>query len=104
MTLTVTTALLDRSALFVIEGELDLAGTDLVPSRFEALLAAGVESVVIDLSGVTFLDAAGLSVLLACREQAAAAGAHSVLTGAGRPVTRVMDLTRTRPVELGLTG
>ncbi|MFF4344380.1 STAS domain-containing protein [Kitasatospora sp. NPDC001540] len=75
-----------------VRGEVD---ADTAPRTGRELARALAEhrEVVLDLSEVTFMDCAGLRVLLAAGEQADRTGARLVLRGAGRPVTRLLELT-----------
>ncbi|MEV8100738.1 STAS domain-containing protein [Kitasatospora sp. NPDC085879] len=73
-------------------GEIDL---HTAPSLRRALSAAleSHRAVVLDLSEVTFMDCAGLGVLVRARNQAGRCGARLLLRGAGRCVVRLLRLT-----------
>jgi anti-sigma B factor antagonist len=71
-------------------GELDLAT---VP-RLRAVLATSGSRVVLDLRGVTFLDASGLGVLVTASYRARRAGGAVRLVGACFQVRRVVTITR----------
>ena len=75
----------------VLIGEIDLAAHEQVPGAIEAL-GQGSRLVTIDLSGVTFIDGAGLDALVRIAEAAVAGGA-TVRYGTSRWVTRYLDLT-----------
>src|SRR3954454_23912601 len=49
---------------------------------------------VYDVSGVTFMDCAGIAALLRARERAHARGMSFALEGVGDPVARVLEVTR----------
>lgn len=55
-----------------VSGEVDLATAPLLRERLESHLQAGATSLIVDLSGTTFLDSTGLGVLVnalkRCRE------------------------------------
>ncbi len=71
-------------------GELDLAG---VPGVEVAL--AGVDGdLVIDCSGLTFIDCAGLRVLLGAHQAREAAGAHLILVDPAPCLTRLLELAQ----------
>ncbi|WP_035791326.1 STAS domain-containing protein [Kitasatospora mediocidica] len=74
-------------------GEIDL---DAAPALRRVLSKAlrGHHEVVLDLSPVTFMDCAGLRVLVSARDQADRTGRRLVLRGAGPQVTRLLKLTR----------
>jgi anti-anti-sigma factor len=66
------------------------------PSVRDAAFAAmrrHAPNIRIDLSGVTFLDAAGLEVLLVTRRQATLAGGELQLVDPARAVMRVLEVT-----------
>jgi anti-anti-sigma factor len=48
---------------------------------------------VVDVRGVTFMDCAGVRVLLTARKQVEAAGGRLVLAGPSSAVSRLLELT-----------
>jgi anti-sigma B factor antagonist len=54
-------------AYVTVSGELDLATAPLVSQRLRAEIASGCRRMVIDLSGVTFVDASALGMLTLTR-------------------------------------
>ena len=83
--------------LVVIRGEIDIATSP----ALKATLAAGLgRDIEVDLSGVTFMDASGIGVLLAARRQAAEAGGSLTLrapSAAVRRLTEVLGLDEVLP-------
>jgi anti-anti-sigma factor len=77
----------------VLVGEIDIAAREQVPAVV-AQLNAAARLVTIDISGVTFIDGAGLDALVSIAEAAVAGGA-TVRYGTSRWVTRYLDLTDT---------
>ncbi|MER7759695.1 STAS domain-containing protein [Streptomyces sp. NPDC097619] len=76
---------------------------DSAPFLLQDLLAALVAHravLLVDLTWVTFCDCAGLNALLTARNAALSAGRALHVTGASRPVKRLLDLTETRPLLL----
>jgi anti-anti-sigma factor len=71
-------------------GELDLAGSVLAE---EALVKAAGSTVVLDLSGLTFLDAKGLQAILSAKQRIEAQGDQIRIRGAFGIVRRIFDLT-----------
>ena len=64
----------------VISGEIDLAAApELSEVGADSLGIADVHSVVVDLSGVTFMDSTAIGALVGLRNSAAAVGKHVVL-------------------------
>ena len=81
----------------VFEGEIDLAA-HLEVEGAVAALGSGERVVTIDLSGVTFIDGAGLNALVHLAEAAIATGA-TVRYGRSLSVDRYLDLVdRALPV------
>jgi len=81
------------AAVVALSGELD-ADT---AARLRALLAeqllAGPGNLVIDMSGLTFIDSAGLAVLVAADKGMRRAGSRMVLAAPRAPVSKVLRLT-----------
>lgn len=73
-------------------GEIDL---DTAPSLERALADAlrAYREVVLDLTYVTFMDCAGLNVLVAARRQADLHGRRFAVHGAGCAVARLLEIT-----------
>ncbi|GAB7043768.1 anti-sigma factor antagonist [Catenuloplanes niger JCM 9533] len=77
-----------------VVGEMDRDTAPEVEAAVDEVLGgARVESVVFDLGGVTFLDSAGIRVLLTCRELAERAGAGLVVERAHEVVRQVLTIT-----------
>jgi anti-anti-sigma factor len=67
-------SVLDQSASTIARlcGDLDITTTAALRERLFGLLGPGVRLLIIDLSGVSFRDAAGLAVLISTQRRAAA--------------------------------
>src|SRR4051794_4566026 len=78
-----------------LEGELDLCSARLVDRH---------EASVYDVSGVTFMDCAGIAALLRARDRAHARGMTFTLEGVGAPVARALEATRLERVLTGPTA
>ena len=76
---------------FSVSGEVDAHSSE---SFATALVAAGEQAtaVVIDLSGVTFMDSSGLRVLVEAQQRAEAAGSTLALRSPSRQIVRLLDL------------
>lgn len=74
-----------------LEGELDLAS---VPQMTQVLRqsAASARLIVVDLRGVTFMDCAGLQVIIAAESDARRRGARFVLAPGPAQVERLLEL------------
>lgn len=74
-----------------LSGELDIGSADGLAS---ALVKAAGSTVVVDLSGLTFLDSRGVAALVDARDRILAAGKGDlVLTRPGGMVRTVLDIT-----------
>jgi anti-anti-sigma factor len=74
------------------EGELDIAGTHLMDAELEATLE-GCRSVVVDLSGLCFMDSAGVHLLLRWATDVADSGRTFQLVPGSERVQRVFRIT-----------
>jgi anti-sigma B factor antagonist len=76
-------------------GEIDIASAPLLRQQLDAALRSSPPwPVLVDLTGVTFLDSTGLGALVEAHQQATALGRELLLVGAHRSVRRVLELTR----------
>lgn len=83
-----------HEAVVVVAGEIDLAvRDDLLNTLREAIRRAEVTRVVVDLSGVSFMDSSGLHVLLTARETAHGSGVGFDVVGATGLARRVLEVT-----------
>ena len=80
-------------AVVSVGGEVDLeTATRLGDAALEALRDLS-SHLVLDMSGVSFMDSTGLKVLLSLQRSAALAGGSLTVAGATRPVRRILTLT-----------
>jgi len=77
-------------------GELDIVSADAARQALEQL-DDGLQQIVLDLSHITFCDAAGVRFLLTTQEQARTAGRDLIVRHASRAVRRVLALTGDLP-------
>lgn len=73
-------------------GDLDMIGAELLRRAGAGLVATG-GSVVIDLSGVTFIDSAGLCALVGLARRSSECGGKISFVGARRSVSRVLSMS-----------
>ena len=79
----------DDAVVIMIHGELDASTRQVVQDHFASLTVASRGSVVIDASGVTFIDCAGWdSIMQAARD----VGREVWLTAPAKPVLRLLEL------------
>jgi anti-sigma B factor antagonist len=77
-------------------GELDLGTVAVLQAELDALRTAEVRRVILDLSGLEFIDTTGLRCILECDAEARRDGFTVALIPGPPVVQRVFDLTRTR--------
>src|SRR3954466_14305151 len=91
----VETTVEDQLAVVTPRGELDVAGT---PALAQAIVAVtgepGVQTVVVDLSQLEFLDSSGLRAVVLADQRLKADGLRFALVPGGESVQRVFELTR----------
>jgi anti-anti-sigma factor len=83
---------LGNIAVLGLQGQIVNGQTEILRNAVESLPA--VKAVKLDLAGVTMIDAGGLGVLLALREQAEAHGIRFELMNVNRRINMVLALTR----------
>jgi anti-sigma B factor antagonist len=84
----------DDRAFVIPRGELDMASTDQVAERIDALVRDGYEAVVLDLRELTFMDSAGVRLVV---QQTRSPDRQVSLIDGTEPVARLFDLTGLRP-------
>jgi anti-sigma B factor antagonist len=94
MNLSVSTAWQDHVATVTLSGELDLGSRDIVDRAIgQAIGAEATAAVVVDLSGLGFLDSSGVNLLVKGRREAEQAGVSFRVDGATDMVRQVLSLT-----------
>jgi anti-sigma B factor antagonist len=77
-----------------LTGRLDLVSAAGLRSAVEGAVEAGRPRLVVDLSGVAFVDSSGLGALVAGLKRARQAGGELRIAAAGEQVMTVLTLTR----------
>ena len=80
-------------ARMTLHGEFDIRSADAAARVLEELLGRGPEAVVIDLSGLVFIDSTGVKFLVEGLEKARARGIGLALVDGGEPVRRVLKVS-----------
>ena len=81
------------SGVIVLEGEVDIYTAPRFKESMLELLDAGVQKLVVDLSGVTFIDSTALGVLIGGLRRLRDAGGEMALVVTTSPVERVLTIT-----------
>jgi len=84
------------SATIWLCGDLDFASVGAARRALEQL-DAGIRQIVLDLSHISYLDAAGVRFLLTAQQQARTTGRNLVIWHPSRPVRRVLAITGDLP-------
>ena len=88
-------------AVLAVAGELDIASVGAVQRDATRLIQANGPDLVIDMSGVTFMDSSGLATLIAVRDTCTTNGGQLVLSGLDDKLRRLFRLSG---LEFMLTG
>ena len=80
------------SATVVLDGEIDIATAPAIRRLLMAAISGGDVHLAVDMSGVTFLGAAGIGVLVAAANRAREAGGGLSLLAPSRQVRRLVDV------------
>lgn len=83
----------DSEAVIALGGVLDLTAGDVLAHVVDAAVADGAARVVLDLSDLDFVDAAGVGRLVGARNLAAGAGALLVVRSPSEAAARILELT-----------
>ncbi|KAA0943207.1 STAS domain-containing protein [Streptomyces apricus] len=76
-----------------VSGEMDHATGPVLRPQFEELLCQDKDSVVLDLSDVSFCDSVGLNTLISIWREAEENGTELVLACTPGPVQRILQIT-----------
>ena len=82
-----------QRSMLRLKGELDASNRDQLHSTISSALRSHPPLLVVDLSGLGFMDCAGLSVLVWAHKRLAGCGHQLVITGAEPVVQRLLHLT-----------
>jgi anti-sigma B factor antagonist len=74
-------------------GEIDSTSAPVLRAQLDALLDDGAQDITVDLTGVTFLDSAGLCVLAAAYRRASDGGSGLRVLASSRAVIRPLQIT-----------
>jgi anti-sigma B factor antagonist len=87
-----------RSIVMVLHGELDLFSRPHLERELKRVERDGLDRMVVDLSGLEFMDGAGMHALLGAQRRATAAGRQFLLRRGPRDVHRLFVLTGVEPL------
>jgi len=81
------------SATMALAGELDMVESDRVARELLRLELSRPRRIVLDLSGLTFLDSHGLATLLDAADQSASLGCNLLLVAPPEPIMQLFRIT-----------
>jgi anti-sigma B factor antagonist len=86
----------EPNELYVLElfGEFDLSSIQVAESELRRIEESGVKQIIVDLSGLDFIDSSGLRVLLTTYERERRGADRLVFLRGRGPVQRIMELTQ----------
>ena len=80
--------------VLTVTGEIDMATAPRFRQRLLAVISGGAQNVVIDLSGVDFIDSTGLGVLMGAAKRVRTAGGDIRLVMTGSRLADLIEITR----------
>jgi anti-sigma B factor antagonist len=80
------------SATVVLDGEIDVVTSPAIRRFLTAAISGGNVQLTVDMSGVTFIDAGGIDVLVAAANRARRAGGGLSLLAPSRQVRQLLDI------------
>jgi anti-anti-sigma factor len=93
-------ALFDSANLLSLNGEIDLHVSPHVEQSLAAIIQKRPPHVLVDLSGVTFIDSSGLAVLIRAQQDVQNYGGKLTLAGINADVRSIFELARLDQVFL----
>jgi anti-sigma B factor antagonist len=84
----------DRATIVAVEGEIHVSTAPEFSAMLSAIVDGGPTSLVLDLTGVMFIDSTGLSVLLSALRQVTHAGGQMAVVCSNPTVLRLFEITR----------
>ena len=84
----------DRTTIVTVDGEIHVSTAPEFSGVLNATIASGRTQVVLDLTGVTFIDSTGLSVLLNALRRTTRDGGRMALVCTNPTVLRLFEITR----------
>ena len=84
----------DRSNVLPLKGEIDLHVSPSVTASLNGMIEKKPECLVVDLSGVTYIDSAGLAALIEAMQKVEAYGGKFLLAGLQETVRSIFEISR----------
>ena len=84
----------DRQDVLPLKGEIDLHVSPSVTASLNAMIAKKPRRLVIDLSGVNYIDSAGLAALIQAMQKVEGYGGKFLLSGLQETVRSIFEISR----------
>jgi anti-sigma B factor antagonist len=84
----------DRPNVLSLEGDIDLHLSPLVREALDAMIKKKPDRIVIDLSRATYIDSAGVGVLLLAKQEVEAYGGKFFLAGVQETIRSILETSR----------
>ena len=84
----------DRPNVLPLEGDIDLHVSPVVTESLTAMIRKEPKLIVVDLSRATYIDSAGLAVLIIAMQEVEAYGGKFFLSGLSEPIRSILETSR----------
>ena len=84
----------DRSNVLPLKGEIDLHVSPSVTASLNSMIEKRPQRLVVDLSGVTYIDSAGLAALIGAMQKVEGYGGKFLLAGLQETVRSIFEISR----------
>lgn len=83
-----------QTGILALEGEIDLHRSPQIKETLEPLIAQKVKRILVDLSGVTYIDSSGLAVMIETLQRIQAYGGKFAMFGLRESVRGIFQIAR----------
>ena len=83
-----------RPNVLPLEGDIDLHISPVVTETLTAMIRKEPKRIVVDLSRATYIDSAGLAVLIIAMQEVEAYGGKFFLSGLAEPIRSILETSR----------
>ena len=83
-----------RPNVLRLEGDIDLHVSPVVTESLTAMIRKEPKRIVVDLSRATYIDSAGLAVLIIAMQEVEAYGGKFFLSGLAEPIRSILETSR----------
>ena len=84
----------ENIGVVVVDGEVDMFTSPNLRDKLVPFFEKGIKGIIVDLSGVSFMDSSGIATLVEGLQWSKKAGKEFILTGLGINVKNALSLTK----------